>query len=66
MDERGEAVGVAALSPAELPSRVLKLTGIPLSELRDLREPSFQQAVRRTECLVRAGAHGVAVQVQRD
>ncbi|MEV0681474.1 hypothetical protein AB0I60_33625 [Actinosynnema sp. NPDC050436] len=66
MDERGEAVGVAALSPTELPSRVLDLTGIPLSELRDLREPSFQKAVRRTECLIRAGAYGDAVQGQRD
>lgn len=64
--ECGEAVVTAVDSPSDLPSVVLDLTGVCLSDLRTLRTPVLDKAIQRTLAEARIGKFGDSVQGQRD
>jgi hypothetical protein len=62
-----EAVGVATVdSQAELSSRLLDLTGLPLADLRSLNSPLLDAAIRHTVDVAVQGWFGDSIQGQRD
>ncbi len=60
----GEAVDMAVETPGELSSDLLDLTATSLFEMRSLRDPALDLAVRRTLDRFRSGDFGDSVQVQ--
>jgi len=65
--ECGEAVDVSAMnSPSDLPSVVLDLTGVCLSDLLTLRTPLLDDAIQRTVAEAGIGRFGDSIQGQRD
>jgi hypothetical protein len=65
--ECGEAVDVtAADTPANLSSLLLDLTRVGLSDLRTLRTPLLDDAIRWTIAEAKLGRFGDSIQGQRD
>lgn len=62
----GKAVDMAVETPEELSSELLDLTATSLFEMRSLRDPALDRAVRRTFDRFRTGDFGDSVQEQFD